>query len=121
MYLKKITVELADDLGDRDLVRRSGKLVPALGAALAGDQAAAAELGEDALEELRRDVLGRGELLGRRQAGWRRRELRHRPERVVDLGRDPHRPILLAAGMRAVVDAAQVARVDVAVDLRGRE
>ena len=42
------------------------ELIAALGAALAGDQAAAAQLGEDALEELRRDVLRRGELLGRR-------------------------------------------------------
>ena len=49
-------LELADDVGDRDLLRRPRELVAAFGAALARDQAAAAELGEDALEELRRDA-----------------------------------------------------------------
>ena len=38
-------LELADDVGDRDLLRRPRELVAALGAALARDQAAAAELG----------------------------------------------------------------------------
>ena len=53
-------------------------------------QPATAELREDALEKLRRDALSRGELLGRRQPGRRGGQFRHRPERVVDLGRDPH-------------------------------
>src|SRR5258707_396749 len=45
-------LELADHVGDRDLLRRPGELVAAHGAALARHQASAAELGEDALEEL---------------------------------------------------------------------
>jgi len=83
-------LELADDFGNRDLRRGACELVPALGAALARDQAAAAELREDALEELRWDLLGGCELFGRREAGRRGRELGHRPQGVIDLRRDPH-------------------------------
>ena len=62
-------LEHADHLGDRDLLRGARKLVPALGSALAGEETAAAQLREDALEELRRDVLRRRQLLGRGQPG----------------------------------------------------
>src|SRR6266480_3723448 len=48
-------LELADHVGDRDLLRRACELVAALGAALAGDEPRAAELREDALEEFRRN------------------------------------------------------------------
>src|SRR3954449_50314 len=43
-------LELADDVGNRDLLRGPCELVAALGAALTRDQPAAAELREDALE-----------------------------------------------------------------------
>src|SRR3954463_1533479 len=45
-------LELADDVGNRDLLRGACELVPALGPPLARNQPAAAELREDALEEL---------------------------------------------------------------------
>src|SRR3954469_21958399 len=63
------SLELADDLGDRDLLRGARELVATLGAALARNEPTTAELRKDALEKLRRDVLSRGELLGRRQPG----------------------------------------------------
>src|SRR5579862_1424695 len=95
-------LELADHVGDRDLLGRPREPVAALRAALARHEPTAPQLGEDALEELRRDLLRRGELLGRGQAVGMGGELHHRPERVVDSGRDPHALIVIptTAGAR---------------------
>ena len=68
-----------------ELLCRAAEPVPALGAALAGDEAGVAELQQDALQELRRDLLRLGEPLLRHRPARSRGELRHRAERVVDL------------------------------------
>ena len=64
--------------------------VAALDAALGGDDAGVPQLREDVLEELDRNALsGRDAVaLGRPVAGDR--ELRARPQRIVDLRRDAH-------------------------------
>ena len=77
----------ADDVGDRDLVRRTGQPVAAVRPALAGTMPALAQVGEDVLQELQRDVLRRGDRLaldGLRPAARRarpRRGPRSRPWR----------------------------------------
>src|SRR5262249_42496100 len=64
---------LADAVGDRDLLRRLRGGVAAFGAALTRHETAVPQLGEDALEELRRDLLRRRELLGRHEGRRRSR------------------------------------------------
>ena len=84
----------ADHVGDGDLCRWPREPVAAVGAALARDEAAVAEVGEDVLEELVRDRLGGGESLALDLPGRRRGELYRRTEGVVDLGGDAHAVIL---------------------------
>ena len=73
-----------------------GELVAAVGAAPGADDAGPAQLGEDVLEEVLRDVLALGEVLALHRHAVRLGggELDRRPHRVVRLGRDPHRSIL---------------------------
>ena len=75
-----------DHIRDRDLGRVAGEPVATVGAALASDETAVPQVGEDVLEELLRDRLGSGEPLSLDLSRCHGSELDHRPERVVDLG-----------------------------------
>ena len=87
------SVQGAEHVGHGDLGRGPGQSVPALGPALAQHQPGAAQLGEDALEELHRDPLQRGELLGGHQLVRAAGQLGQRTRAVVDARRDLHAPI----------------------------
>ena len=77
---------------------RQGQPVPALPAALAGDQPGVLQVAEDRLEEARRDVLGGGDLVAGQRAGRRGGQLEGGTDGVVDPGGDAHRPILPPRG-----------------------
>ena len=79
-----------DHVGDRDLRGRPGEAVAAVGAALARDEAAVAQVGEDVLEELLGDRLGRREPLALDLLRGGDGELDRGAEGVVDLGGDAH-------------------------------
>jgi hypothetical protein len=69
-----------------------GQAEAALGAALAAHDPRRAQLAEDVLEEVHRDLLRRGDPLGRdRLVVGGGRKLDGRTDRVVGLGGDPHR------------------------------
>ena len=57
------TIECAHHIGNGDIRRLAVEPVAALGAALAGDDAGLAQLTQDSLEELDRDLLRRSDLL----------------------------------------------------------
>ncbi len=57
-----------------------------------------AEIDEDVLEELERDLLGLGDPFALHGPVVRHRELEQGADRVVDLGRDAHDPIVLDTG-----------------------
>ena len=85
----------ADDVGEADLRRRPAEPVAAVGAAPAGDELGAAQLEQDVLEEVERNLLRGRELLTLdRLPRLRRGELRKRAQRIVHLRRDPHALIL---------------------------
>jgi hypothetical protein len=80
----------ADHVGEADLTRRLRQPVAAVGATLARDDLGAAQLEQDVLEELERDLLRGREALCFHRARRRGGELRERADRIVHLGRDPH-------------------------------
>ena len=80
---------------------RAREAVPTLGPALAHDQPGAAQLGEDALEELHRDPLEPRELLRGHQVVRATGQLGQRPRAVVDPRRDLHGLIQPPEGPRA--------------------
>ena len=88
-------IDGADDIGDRDLVRRLRQL-PAPGfAADGGEYPDATKIGEDRLEEALGDVLPPAELIGADgftvvDAG----DLDESAQRIVGLGGDPHAVIV---------------------------
>ena len=95
----------ADHVGDGHLGRRLREPVAALGAALARDDPAPAQLEQDVLEEVERDLLGRGEPLALERARsigieLSCGELGGGAQGVVHLGRDPHGPILYVRATR---------------------
>ena len=61
-----------------------------VGASLAADQAAAAQLGQDRLEKLARDILRAGELIGRNVAAARGGEFDGGAQRVIGAGGQTH-------------------------------
>ena len=78
----------------------AGQPVAALGAALAGDDAGAAQVGQDGPEEAGRQPLLPGQVLGGlRRPGRGQRE--QGADAVVDLGRDVHGESLPAPGAGA--------------------
>ena len=86
-----------DHVGEGDLRRRPGQPVAALGAPLGVHDAASAQLQQDALQELRRDLLRPGDLLGGHRTGpgavgalGDGREFRSGAEGVVDPGGEAH-------------------------------
>ena len=88
------TFDRADHVRDADVSGRLREPVATLGAALARHDLGAAQLEQDVLEELERDLLRRRQPLRLHEAGRRRRQLRDRAQRIVHLRRDPHGRIL---------------------------
>ena len=88
-------VDLADDLGEGDVLGRPGEPVAALCPGTPPHQPGVTQLREDGVEEPQRNLLVGGDPLGGHRTLLRAAgELDHRPHRVVRLGRDRHRPIL---------------------------
>ena len=109
-------LDRADDVGEADLRRRPAEPVAAVGAALARDELGAAQLEQDVLEEVERDLLRGRELLALDRLPRRRRgELRKRAQRIVDLGRDPHARDSLGSRTASVGEPGRADRGDVAV------
>ena len=110
-----LAVERLDDLEHGDLLRRAGERVAALDAALALQQAVAAQGREQLLEELHRHPAALGDLRDRDRALARARELGHRDDRVAGLrgdrdhrrrpSRSPHGVVADAAKNLALTDA----------------
>jgi hypothetical protein len=82
-YAQKRAVNRTDDVRKRDLIRRPGKPETAVWPAPAADKSASAQLGQDSLKELARNVLRLGKLLCCDMAVLRRGELDGRTQRVV--------------------------------------
>ena len=87
-------VNRADHVREAHLGGGSCKPVAAVGAAPAGDDPGVPEIGEDVLEEVRRDLLRLGDPFALDRPVTRRGQLDRRPDRIVRLGRDPHAAIL---------------------------
>ena len=91
-YVRDRALDRPDHVGKRDLLWRPGQPVAPFRAALALHEPGVLEVEQDALEELKRDLLSLGDQIALlRYSAWRRRELRSRAQRVVHLRRDPHR------------------------------
>ena len=85
------TVDAAQHVGDADVGGGPGQLVSAFAATTAAHQPVVAQHGEDVDEELRRDALGRGQIVGldyRTFVGGR--QLDHRADSVLSFGRHAH-------------------------------
>ena len=94
-YVGERPVDHPDDLGEGDLLGGAGQPVAALRATLGVHDAAPAQLEQDALQELRRDLLGAGDLVGRDRpaapgTAGRRGKLGGRAEGIVDPGGEAH-------------------------------
>src|ERR1017187_3829369 len=86
----QLAVDGPDDVGERDVLGRPGQPETALRAPLAAYQACPAQLGKDRFEELARDLLCPGQLLGRNVAPPGSGELDGGTERIVGTGGQPH-------------------------------
>ena len=86
----------SQDLRHGDLISGSRELVATLGTAARAHDAGPAELGEDVLEEILRNVLTASQLFALDRAALilERRELHCGPHRVIGFGCDPHGCIL---------------------------
>ncbi|GLZ78985.1 hypothetical protein Afil01_37920 [Actinorhabdospora filicis] len=89
-HAEQRAVDDADDLGEADLGGGTRELVPAVGPAAAGDDAAPAQLEQDALQELGGDLLGGGDPLGADRVGSGDGELDGGAKRVVDARGQAH-------------------------------
>ena len=90
----------AQHVGDRDRVGVAGQAEPALGAALGRDQPAAAQVRQDRAEELRRQVLVLGQVLGAGIDWSLAARVSSARMRVLGLSGDLHGSILPAAARR---------------------
>jgi hypothetical protein len=78
-----LTVDGTDNVGQGDLGRGPGEPEAAVRPALAADQPGAAQLGQDGLDELARDILRAGELLAGDVAAGRGGQFDRGAQRVV--------------------------------------
>ena len=84
-FLADLAVERLDDLDHADLIGGPGEAVAALDAALAGEQAIAAQGREELLEELDRHPAALGDLGDRHRTLSRPGQLGHRDDGVAGL------------------------------------
>src|SRR6185437_2974899 len=96
--VRERAVDRPDDVREADLVGRAREPVAALRPAPARDDARVAEVGEDVLEEVRRDRLRLCDALALRRAVACGGELDACSDRVVGLRGDSHRLILARTG-----------------------
>src|SRR5436305_96774 len=85
------TLHSADDVGNRDVVGRLCEPEAAVSTAVRADDPRVAQLSEDVLQEVERNILSRGDALGLyRSLVSCRGKLDCSANRVVGFGRDPH-------------------------------
>ena len=89
-YRGEWSFRCADDVGEPDRRRVGGEPVAARGPSLGFEQAGPAQIAEDGLEELSRDLLRLGDLLPGRRGGNAGRELDHRAHGIVGPGGHMH-------------------------------
>ena len=90
-HVRDRALDGADHVCQRDLGRVLCQPVAAFGAALALYEAGVLQVEQDVLEELQRDLLGRGDVVAfDRPLACNSRELGARANGVVDLGGDSH-------------------------------
>ena len=109
----------SDHIGDRDLRRWAPKRVAAFDATLARHELRVAKLEEDVLEELLRDGLRGRDALALDEP-VRGGELEHGPERVIDLGGDPHGASVTRPRRRSGVAGERLEAVDQTGECRER-
>jgi hypothetical protein len=85
-YAEKLAFYRADDVRNRYLVRRPGEPETAVRPALAANEPASAQLGQDGLVELSRDALRLGELLSRDTTVLRGGKLNGCTQRIIGAG-----------------------------------
>ena len=83
---EQLPVDGPDDVGQRDLLGRPGQPEAAVGTALAADEPGPPQLGQDRFQELARNLLSTGKLIGRDVAAAGRGKLDRGTQRIVGPG-----------------------------------
>jgi hypothetical protein len=89
-YVEEPAVDGPDNVGQGDLGRGPGEPEAAVGTALAAHDVAASQMRQDRLEELARDILRQGKLLGSGVAVLRSGEFDGCAQRVVGACGESH-------------------------------